>query len=351
MSEIDAAVSLYEHVHRRKAELANQVTSITTIYLDTNFWAWLERAARGEASKPAHGALLASLRKGVAEGILVCPTTETTLLELVLRHPPDRQDEPLFLIDQLSQLTSILPQKDRMELEIEQLLSPNADGTPLVWVGSSYLFGETHPVPNPDFFDAATRLDIQKRFFDHRWDSPVSTFLKANAIQHDERPDLIALAARFDQENKNHSADGKSFADFLSIERRGISHILAELAEPVASRLRPNETYDTNLWANLFYRALNRPSGRKKLRTANILASLHAIRRANSAQRVHPNDLHDFEHATAAVGYCDAFFCEASLAEGVRSAGLLNAGAYDCFVTSRTEDALTFVETVSNASP
>lgn len=345
-----AEESLYSHVTRRKRELAGDLVAITTVYLDTNFWIWLERSARGKALEPSHTALLAELRRGVAGGHLRCPTTDGTILELVLRHPPDRQHEPLALIDELSQSTSLLPQRERIELEVDRLLaSPNGSDPRLVWVRSSYLFGETHPIPNPEFFDERAQLEIQKRFFEHLWWTPVSSFMMTTGgLQYDERTDLEALASTLDQANRLHSTDGGSFREFLDIERRGMGETLSELAEPVAKRLRPEETYEARLWSVFFSKALGKPAGQRKLPTANILSSLHAIRRSDTSRRVKPNDHHDFDHATAALAYCDAFFCENGLADSIRSAGLATA---DCFVTSKVEDALTFIANLPRSCP
>lgn len=50
--------------------------------------------------------------------------------------------------------------------------------------------------------------------------------------------------------------------------------------------------------------------GRRVLRTLQVGALLHAAVRWNRTQKLNANDLFDFHHAGAALGYCDALLTD-----------------------------------------
>ena len=64
---------------------------------------------------------------------------------------------------------------------------------------------------------------------------------------------------------------------------------------------------------NLLYHAFKKPETRNGLRSLHIGASIHAAMRWDKKRKFKPNDYYDFEHATAALSYCDAFLTEGSL--------------------------------------
>ncbi len=51
--------------------------------------------------------------------------------------------------------------------------------------------------------------------------------------------------------------------------------------------------------------AVRKPAGRRALRTLQVGALLHAALRWNRTQKLNANDMFDFHHAGAALGYCD----------------------------------------------
>jgi len=58
---------------------------------------------------------------------------------------------------------------------------------------------------------------------------------------------------------------------------------------------------------------MKKPEHRAMLRSMHIQASLHASMRWDKQRKFRPNDYYDFEHATAALGYCDLFLTEGPL--------------------------------------
>jgi len=83
-----------------------------------------------------------------------------------------------------------------------------------------------------------------------------------------------------------------------------------------------------------------RLNNQRALRTLHIGASLHAALRWDKQRRFKPNDFHDFGHATAAIGYCDAFFTEAPLCELASKRQLKLADMNGCRIVASANAAL-----------
>ena len=73
---------------------------------------------------------------------------------------------------------------------------------------------------------------------------------------------------------------------------------------------------------------------------------LYAAVRWNKKQQLEANDFFDFHHASAALGYCDALFTEKGLRAMVTRSDLGLDKRFNCFVTSKAEEAISYVQSV-----
>ncbi|WP_296560966.1 hypothetical protein [Pigmentiphaga sp.] len=76
---------------------------------------------------------------------------------------------------------------------------------------------------------------------------------------------------------------------------------------------------------------------------------MHAAVRWNKGQKFKANDFFDYQHAAAAVGYCDAFFTEHPLCSALTRSDLALDTLYGCIVESTPEAALQYVLSVGTA--
>lgn len=67
------------------------------------------------------------------------------------------------------------------------------------------------------------------------------------------------------------------------------------------------------LFANMIYNLFKLNKIEQEIPSFRIHAGLHAAVRWDKKQRYQDNDMHDFRHAAAALGYCDYFFTEKRL--------------------------------------
>ena len=98
-----------------------------------------------------------------------------------------------------------------------------------------------------------------------------------------------------------------------------------------------------NPFKNLFATSLERDRSRDTLRTMHIMASLHASLRWNKGRKFRGNDLFDFNHAAAALAYCDAFFTERSLRTMVTQEHIALDKLYGCHVATEIDEAIAYL--------
>jgi hypothetical protein len=350
-------ISLEAHVRRAEITLGAKIGDKVLVYLDSNYWINLRRAANSRTN-PAHVKLLDILRKKVAAGVLLCPISESTFVELMKQCDPETRRSTSALIDVLSQGVAFVDENQRISTEISYFL--HSKGTTksvhplehLVWCKLSYVLGFVHPTGTP--FDAATELAVQKAFFDHMWNLPFTEVVKALDKARDTA-DFDALAKRLNNSNALHSGHLRSFKQSFSAEIRGLVDLYAPLTMEVLEAMARKEGIrveyknekdrldDITRCRSLLLIALERDLARDILRTIHIQASLHAAVRWNKCRQLNGNDLFDFHHASAALAYCDAFFTEASLKTLICQNHLSLDKRYECRVIASVDEAAEYV--------
>jgi len=68
--------------------------------------------------------------------------------------------------------------------------------------------------------------------------------------------------------------------------------------------------------------------------------------RWNKKQALKPNDLFDFDHAAAAIGYCDAFFTDGPLRAMLSRHDLGLKEDFGCLVSSEIGECMHYLATV-----
>lgn len=98
--------------------------------------------------------------------------------------------------------------------------------------------------------------------------------------------------------------------------------------------------------------ALGTENGRKAMRSLHIKSLLHAAVRWNRRHALKPNDLFDFDHATAEIVYCDAFFTDVPLRAVLSRRNLGLIADFRCFVGSEVEEWQRYLaNTFDSATP
>jgi hypothetical protein len=359
-------VSLGAYVRARQVELAKSLRRRGAIYLDIKFWIILRDVVMGLRTAPAEQELLSLLREGVAEGSIFCPISDTTFSELLKKADVESRRLAAALIDELSIGVTLIPYHMRAGTEIAHLLhsarNPN-DVHPLedlVWSKLSYVMGFLHPHGTP--FDPATELAMQKDFFDHMWNMGMCQMIDAIGDHPLPVQPFDVLARQINELNAQHMEELRTFSQAYDCEMHGMLDIFINVAADVVEQmviskygprapLAPDQRKEEERQLhNLLFASLKKERTKKALPTLDILATLNASIRWNKKQQLKPNDFLDFQHATAALGYCDAFFTERSLRGQITASHVRLDEKYGCKVIATPEDAVAYLRDLKEES-
>lgn len=353
-------VKIERHSRMRQIELGRSLLGRIKIYLDACFWIILRDTELGVRTGAQERKLLHFLRRGVRDGRLICPIGASMFMEL-MKQPftLNRRRATARLIDELSLGISAIPPHVLMGTEInsflllakqENALHPIQE---LIWTKVAYVLGNIHP--SIAVLLPAEEVELQKAFFDHLWEHSLVDMI--DTIGDADTPDdhFRSLSKETNEQNLRYRDELKSFEGAYDTEPRGAielagdiaADIIADFAEKEAGRSqRPTaaeRTESVNACRNLLYFAMKKPKNRKVLRTLHVGASLHAAMRWDKQRKFKPNDYYDFEHATLAMGYCDAFLTEVPLRVLVTGSQIDLVHVNNCRVISDLTDAAVFV--------
>jgi len=325
-------VSLQSYVDDKRRQLGAMVTSTQRIYLDQRFWLLLRDVLLDRSGDAAISDLLALLRYLVSQGKVICPISESVFIELLKQSDKSTRLATAQLIDDLSLGITLIPLHERIQQELCNSFYEQAGVNnliplqQLVWTKLPYVLGEIHPYNTP--FPPKEELVLQKSFLDHIWNTSLVEMIRRS----NEPPpqfDWNALAARLNLENRAHHSTIRSYsqafrAEFeggLSLFRTDIAILVKELEERGYSDFASNLSHlSLNKRFEIFSQSI--PS-------LHINGTCHAAVRWDQKRNLCGNDLFDFHHAEAALGYCDVFLTEKPLTD-MLSQKHLGLSKYKC---------------------
>lgn len=351
-------ITVDEYQRRRVMELGEWVAERHRVYLDKCFWIHLRAARTLAPSPPGAADLLDALMAGVSNGRLVCPISDALFLELMKQSDPVTRGATAELIDELSCGITLSPEPTRVATEVAHFLHADVEHSVyplehLVWTKVPYILGVQHPVATA--FPEDERLVIQKAFFDHLWDVSLSTIVATIGDAWPRASPFVDIADRLNRDNAVHAPSMKSFAQVYREEINGVLELAAligaEVLHDMAMKslgpgIQPSADERegiTRQCLGLLRTAVRKPVGRRALRTLHIGALLHAAMRWNRTQKLDANDIFDFHHAGAALGYCDALLTDRPMHTLLIQRHLAIKRDFPCRVMSSAEEAATWV--------
>lgn len=353
-------IDISRHVRTKHIELGRSLRGRRPIYLDLNFWIELRNASLNPQPS-RYSALLTSLRNAVSSGLVFCPISDSCFMEVFKQSDLISRDNTARLIDELSLGVTLTTVDLRIGTEIAYLMHSACTSDPLipldelVWAKLSNALGSVSPQTNGPDIDTA--LAVEKALFDHMWTVSLAEIGRqiGNAKSGRKADHHEQLAHSMTQAIKDHTHEFNSFNQVYMNELIGVvdlytpvaADILFDMAPP---GLGPKPAADSAEYKDaqerclrLLVAAMKTDRGKASLRTFHINTSLHAALRWNKGQKFKANDFFDFQHAAAAVGYCDAFFTERSLCSAVTRSDLALDKLYKCTVVATPEEALKYV--------
>jgi hypothetical protein len=349
------AISLDQYVRSRSIELGEWAMARERVYLDKCFWIYLRDAHINRSKNPAAHELLDNLLHAVKAGNRVCPISDSIFSELLKQTDLQSRIATAELIDQLSCGLTIAPYETRVDTEIAHFFYKNSGKNvypldQLVWTKLSYVLGIQHPVLPA--FPPAEQLVIQKAFFDHMWYVPLSKMIEM--IGESVIPELpnSKVASLLNELNAAHAHLVKSFSRVYEDEIYGavelfsstafdVIHDMAqrEAVRPVVVESHTRSALTKEVYAFLCA-AITKPLGKKAFRTLHVEALLYAAMRWNRTQKIDANDLYDFRHACAAIGYCNIFLTDGPMHALLSQRHLKIESDFSCKIFSTLESAV-----------
>ncbi|MEJ0047152.1 MAG: hypothetical protein WDN04_14320 [Rhodospirillales bacterium] len=349
-------MSIERHSRARQIELGNSLHGRRKIYLDARFWIIMRDVALGVHAEPTARKLLYYLRCGVTEGRLFCPISASMFVELMKQpNTAGRRIGTAQLIDELSLGVAMIPSQIIMRTEIYSFLLRAKGGVDLhpmqelIWTKIAYVFGDMYP--SLVRVSPTMELAVQKSFFDYLWNHSLSDIVKTMGDNFPRSEEFAELSRETNAKNAQHKNELRSFTQTYDIELRGVIENAGKTAADIIQELAEKETghalsptaeqraNSINIWCNLLYAAFKKPETKDTLRSLHIGASIHAAMRWDKGRKFVPNDYYDFEHAAAALGYCDVFLTEGSLRHLVTRPQVNLEALNNCRVFSNVEAA------------
>lgn len=358
-------MTIDQYVRRRQIELAHSLEGRAKIYLDLRFWIIIREVEAGNCTGAAERKLLHLLRRGVSHQTMVCPISESTFIELMKqKNTASRRIGTAKLIDELSLGVSLTTSQTRIATEIAHFFYDNSGRInlysmeELVWTKLSYTLGYLHPsLPE---LDKETELHVQRSFFEKMWPMPLSEMISViGTAGWPEFQRFERSARKINEGISEHSDALRSFERTYRDEIAGVVDLFGDIAADVMcvmadraigespARGSPEWKDTKQKCKNLLVAALEKPAAKRTLRTMHIEACLHANLRWNKGRKFKANDFFDFEHAAAALAYCDAFFTERSLYTLATARNVSLADINQCRVTADVEKAVEVLKAIA----
>jgi hypothetical protein len=347
-------VSVDEHVRRRNIELGESAMARDRIYLDKCFWIYLRNARTKKTNESAAYDLLDGLVQSVKRGHRACPISDTLFLELLKQSDLQTRAATAELIDELSCGVTLVPHPTRVATEIAHFFHVNSAREvypleSLVWSKLTNVLGVQHP--SASAHPPEERLAIQKAFFDYTWDISLLKMLEITGDSGPPESSYAELAARLNQGNAAHVHRMDKFSQVYEDEIFGCLELAApiacdvlhDMAEKIAGRSITVSTEGREAAINEAYAFLRaviaRQPVKRALRTLHLEALFHAAMRWNRTQKIVANDLYDFHHAEAALGYCDVFLTDGPMHTLLNQGHLAIQRDFSCHIISSLGEA------------
>jgi hypothetical protein len=352
------------YAKEKRLELGAGLLATKKIYLDTKYWLLLRDAKLGRARDEYQVQMLALTERVSSSGRYIFPICEDIFVEVLKQTDPDTLRSTVALIDSFSKGVSLLSGEERVRLEVFHFLETCLGSSvfclqELVWTKVAYNLG--YLTPYHDKFPKHTNTLIQKAFFDQMWSASLMDIVET--ISRNGAPNLPPIRGYSERLNTGkfaHMHQNNTFNEMFLSEIAGmVDSYKADFKDLFAYKFEkqygcpPNPedlelSESGQLFANMIYNLFNLNKVKQELPSFRIHAGLHAAVRWDKKQKYQDNDMHDFRHATAALGYCDYFFTEKRLCHLVTQDLLKYDKLFNCKTLWRVDDAVECLTTLAS---
>lgn len=299
--------------------------------------------------------LLEALCLAVESGRAFFPLT-ADIIEEFSKQTPDRFAATMQLVDHLSLGVTLVPDYERMAIEIEAFFGRTFPQQPPqarpVWTRAVFAFGYTDLCPAGVKLNERNLIELTEKAWQAK-PSKVAATYAPNTF--DAKTASTQLAELMKEQEAIHADEINSHSTALRIEIAGATSMIVGIAAREFRRLalangRFQEAMDIEAGrsfgrslAVMITEALKKDEHRRNFGSLYVPAALHAGLRFHKSRHTKANDVFDFRHAAAALPYCRAFFTERSLKSLITSGHMRLDKLYECTVLNRTEEVISWL--------
>lgn len=359
-------ISATGYLRSLRQQLAKSMASLVKVYLDTNYWIRLCRAATGSPDATANDVrLLKALRHLRVAGKVLCVSQFAAFQELFRRDVPG-QKKIAALLDELTGGVVIAPSHELRAWEsftyvLTRMGGPSlAYGVEFTKVG--FMAGVNLAPDALKHLPELRRNASAKAVFDVVWNASTYDVLEQRGWDavvvaprdlwnriHDNMVQLREARAKARMDiNRARRAEFEGvmqavYAPYFSIHCRSV-------CESVGIEIKDQDiSYHASRLVDSATEDFMKNSLGTLLPTAVIGVELYAAYERDGGRPYVENDLFDWEHASCAVPYCDYFLTEGHLANSL-STKIKVENVYGCTVIAKMAQAADHFEKLADAS-
>jgi hypothetical protein len=342
------SVSFDIYREARYKDLDRLAAARRSVYLDINYW-WSILRPNHPRSLKGSAKLREILRSGVGSGRFFCPVSWAVFVELMKYRDEQGRIALANLMDELSIGIGIRNPFDIAQIEYLKFFAhfvPRLSGyIDRVWAPIGHIVHEVYPYQ--DEWPHEIMEQGRKVMCDVHWAKKMRHLAKRTL------PEFQRTAAqKINDARQVHHRGNRTF-DQLFVDELGgvledvVPHIDQILSQMEHARFKPEEIEvikrQRTAAVERFRQAAVEPRD-NAVPSRRISAALHAAKRLDDDNPFKENDLDDFRHASIALGYCDFFLCDRSLAVVLANPNVRKVIPLGCTAISDCEAAINILD-------
>jgi hypothetical protein len=338
-------ITAEQYLAEKRAELPAFVAGKTLIYFDVCHCIEIRHVIlRSPKAKPTYSSILERLQELRRQDKIICPMSCASFEELMKQDDPITRSATARVMDHLSGGICILQWIHLTGLEWEHhiahtLLKLDREINPFTklgfWAGEHIL--EYVALPEPD------KTVREKLYVDRRWALSFAEHQAAPGFSKPPGALLEGFAMDGEARRNRQTVQPSTFADLARSRRR---HLFLSLHADFFESLRRLHPVQSAEAAAAAINAVADPLIDQPIPwtvpSLQVFADIEAAATFHR-RKIVENDLYDFLHAAEAIPYCDAFFCDAPLANLLRNKPPQLDLAYNTVIRSRPDEILEYL--------
>jgi hypothetical protein len=331
------------HLRELEMQLSLSLADKRAIYLDLNHWINLrEVVGCSEYAKPEYARILELLRSLRTDGRIFCPLS-SPIVEELMNVPESRRNASAEVMDEISLGVCIRFSRNlacrEWRSHVWKVVEPTSSRRRFpIWTRIAFWAGQDDQFKAASFWEN-TGIDPYE-WLKWRWSRTTQEIAEEPFFTPMPTSLVKALVTNTNDSQERAAALRTTFEEYWSRQKLALLHAFKDdfFVEPLPPDV-------TSLPTSIFSSFVDSgdpwilPSLQVR---AKIVAAL-----MRSEKIVDPNDLLDYDHASAAIPHADAFFCDRRTAALLNSKDLDLGRVYQTKILWQPSEIIAYLESLS----